>query len=324
MRDYHLYFASCVRDGGIYHYTLRAGKLHEEGKTACDRPMYLYAEPGKLLALLRQPFTDSDESGLLTCMLDQEGTSVKKGEAARTRGIVACHLCCFMGETYAANYLSGSVWCSSGALDVHQGKGVHPTRQEAPHTHYVMPSPDGACLLAVDLGLDAIYSYDASLGVLDVAHVPAGHGARHLAYGEDGKTIFCVNELASTVTVFSYEDGKLIPGQTVPVLRRPAESTAAAIRVKGEYVYVSNRGDDSISCLHWDGKNLKLCSITPCGGASPRDFLILEDMLICTNETGNNVTFFRVEKDRLTDTGERISMNAPLCVAAQEISFGGS
>lgn len=319
MENYHLYFASCVRDGGIWHYTLQDGTLHREGKTPCDRPMYLYAEDGKLWALLRRPFADGEESGLLSFTLDPEGHPVQAGEPVSTRGVVACHLCRWKGEIYAANYLSGSIWSLSGALDVHEGKGIHPVRQEAPHTHYVMPAPDGACLLAVDLGLDAVYSYDASLNILNVAHVPAGHGARHLAYSEDGRTVFCANELASTVTVFSYGGGKLIPGQTVSALGHPAESTAAAIRVKGEYVYVSNRGDDSISCLHWNGKNLELCSVTPCGGASPRDFLIVEDLLICTNETGNSVTLFRVEGDRLKDTGERIPMDAPLCVVAQAV-----
>ena len=317
MGNSHLYFASCVQDGGIWHYTLREGALHQQEKTPCDRPMYLYVEEGKLWALLRQPFGDSGESGLISFNRNSAGRLTNPGETMSTSGVVACHLCRWKGKIYAANYLSGSIWSSEGALDVHEGRGIHPMRQEAPHTHYVMPSPDGACLLAVDLGLDAIYSYDASLGILDVAHVPAGHGARHLAYGEDGRTIFCANELASTVTIFAYEDGKLIPGQTVSALGRPVNSTAAAIRVKGEYVYVSNRGDDSISCLHWDGKNLELCSVTPCGGASPRDFLIVEDLLICTNEAGNNVALFRVERDRLADTGERICMDAPICVVAQ-------
>lgn len=316
MKKYHLYFASCAQDGGIYHYTLQKGALYQESKTACDRPMYLYIEKGRLLALLRQPFAGNNDSGVISYALDQAGNLVGSGEVASTRGVVACHLCCFRGKIYVANYLSGSIWCSSGVLDVHQGKGVHPTRQEAPHTHYVMPAPDGTCILAVDLGLDAVYSYEENLKVMDVAHVPAGHGARHLAFSEDGRTVFCVNELASTVTVFGYEGGKLTPKQTVSVLSRPARSTAAAIRVKGDYVYVSNRGDDSISCLHWNGGEMKLCSITPCQGASPRDFLIVEDMLICTNETGNNVTFFQVEGERLVDTKERILMKAPLCVVA--------
>lgn len=316
MGNYHLYFASCMRDGGIYHYTMRQGGLYKESKTSCDRPMYLYLEKGRLLALLRQPFRDNNNSGLVSFALDSAGNPVETGQVVSTHGEVACHLCRFRQKTYVANYLSGSVWCCGGALDVHEGKGVHPARQEAPHMHYVMPSPDNTCLLAVDLGLDAVYSYDENLQVLNVARVPAGQGARHLAFSEDGRTVFCVNELSSTVTVFDYEGTKLTPRQSVSVLKHPVRSTAAAIRVKGAYVYVSNRGDDSISCLHWDGADLELCSVTPCQGASPRDFLILGDRLICTNEVGNNVTFFRVEGERLVDTKERLSMEAPLCVVA--------
>ena len=80
MGNYHLYFASCVRNGGIYHYTLQGGTLCSKSRTVCDRPMYIYAEKGGLLALLRQPFTDSQNSGLISFTLDEEGNPIPAGE----------------------------------------------------------------------------------------------------------------------------------------------------------------------------------------------------------------------------------------------------
>ena len=281
--------------------------------------MYLHLRNGSMQVLLRQPFLNNQNSGIISYDITKDGELKQNSRIIDTKGIVACHLCYFHEKTYVTNYLSGSIFCTSGKMDIHEGKGKNPVRQDMPHPHYIAPAPDGKCLLSTDLGLDAIYSYDEELNVLSVSKVPLGHGARHLAYSEDGKTVFCANELKSTVTVFNYDNGRLVPYETVPVLAREKDSTVAAIRVKGNYVYVSNRGDDSISCLYWDGKKLELCSVTPCGGASPRDFLIVEEMLICANEKGNNVMFFFLENEKVIDIRMKEEIEVPLCIAAIKI-----
>lgn len=319
MKAYHLYVASCVKNGGILHYIYKSGKLQKKGKVTCDRPMYLHLRNGSMQVLLRQPFLNNQNSGIISYDITKDGELKQNSRIIDTKGIVACHLCYFHEKTYVTNYLSGSIFCTSGKMDIHEGKGKNPVRQDMPHPHYIAPAPDGKCLLSTDLGLDAIYSYDEELNVLSVSKVPLGHGARHLAYSEDGKTVFCANELKSTVTVFNYDNGRLVPYETVPVLAREKDSTVAAIRVKGNYVYVSNRGDDSISCLYWDGKKLELCSVTPCGGASPRDFLIVEEMLICANEKGNNVMFFSLENEKVIDIRMKEEIEVPLCIAAIKI-----
>lgn len=315
---YHLYIASCVVGGGIYHYYLEGGRLRFGDKTTCDQPMYLNVAGDTMDVLLRQPFEGSRESGLAAYPLLRDGSLEPQMLLISTKGEVACHLCGWRGKTYVANYSSGSVFSSDGKLRSHSGVGVHPVRQEASHLHFVSRAPDRRCLLAVDLGLDAIYSYDENLKLLSTAFAPAGCGPRHLAYSGDGRTIFCVNELDSSVTVFDYSDCRLTRGETVPVLEeKNTDNTSAAIRVRGKYVYVSNRGDDSISCLEWNGKHLKLCSVTPCGGAFPRDFLLVEDQLFCANERSGNVTIFRVDGPVLTMEKEQLLIPAPLCVVCR-------
>ncbi len=319
MTEKHIYFTSSEKDGGIMHYKLVGDELRFVEKTACDSPMYLNVVGDKMQAVLRAPFADNNESGLITYKIGEEGQLEQMGEIVPTKGVVGCHLCRFAEQTYVANYLSGDVFCTSGKVVTHEGKGPHPTRQEAPHTHFVSPSPDGKYLLAVDLGLDAVYVYDKDLNAVSIAHVPAGHGARHLAYSEDGKYIFCANELASTVTVFAYSDGKLEAMDTVEALFEAVpDNTAAAIRVKGEYVYVSHRGDDSIACLKWQNESLKLCSVTKCGGAGPRDFILVDDLILCTNERSNTVSVLRVSGEKMEDTGKRLSMGSPICAVCVE------
>lgn len=309
-----LFFTSCVEDGGIYHYALQNGSIALRDFTPCDRPMYAIAEENRLWVLLRECFNDHT-SGLQEYAIPDSGMLMPVGAPISTKGIVACHLCRFHEKVYATNYLSGSVFCSNGALDVHTGHGVHPRRQDAPHTHFIAPSPDRQFLLATDLGLDAVFVYDEFLNVHSVARVPAGQGVRHLAYADDGVTVFAANELGSTVSMFTYHGGQLELRQTIPTLFHERENMPAAIRVRGEYVYVSNRGDDSISCLHWDQSGMELCSVTLCGGCWPRDFEIVENTIFCTNEKSDTVTILSVDGTKIRGTGERIVMKAPICVA---------
>lgn len=321
----HFYFAACAapeEGGGVYHYVRVGDELVFRDRLPCDRPMYLHLSGQEMRVILRAPYERENSerkrfSALVTCLVDPDGCLGAPGDMVCTRGVVACHLCRFRGNTYAVNYLSGSVFSTSGALEEHVGRGVHPTRQESAHTHFIAPGPNGSDLLCTDLGLDAVYCYDASLNELSVAHVPAGHGARHLAYA--GQTVFCANELGNSVTVFAYENHRLEPGETVPVLNHPAkDSTVAAIRVAEDWVYVSNRGDDSISCLHWRNGRLRLCRAVPAGGASPRDFLIMDGWLVVTNEKSDTVTVMKGAADQWQNWGLSLRMPSPLCVVARE------
>lgn len=317
---HHLYFASCVSDGGIYHYVLQNGTLTFAEKTVCDRPMYLDITEESVQVLLLEQNAADKESALVEYPLQPDGSLGAAGAAVSTKGIEACHLCRYQGQTYVANYQTGSIFAADGSLKLHTGHGVHPTRQEGAHLHFVQPSPDQRCLFAVDLGMDTVCSYDEDLNLLSAVKVPEGSGPRHLAYSEDGTIVFCVNELASSVSVFAYSDTKLTLLQTVHALKEEnPQNISAAIRVCGSYVYVSNRGDDSISCLEWDGKNLQLCSVTPCGGKTPRDFMLVEDLLFCTNLDSDSVTIFRVNGSALCRLEQELHIPAPLC--AVKLSF---
>ena len=44
------------------------------------------------------------------------------------------------------------------------GSGPNPERQEGPHAHMVLPSPDGGFILAVDLGTDRLMAFRLDMG----------------------------------------------------------------------------------------------------------------------------------------------------------------
>lgn len=318
MKPYHVYFASCTEQGGIYHYKLeRDGKLQFVGKTLCDRPMYMIRDGSLLHVVLRKPFHNNDFSGMVTYEINLEGELCRISEVVSTQGACGCHLCSFQGELYVTNYLSGSVFSTEDIVKVHQGRGTDPVRQEAPHTHCVSPSPDGKYLLVTDLGLDRIYVYDRGLNAVSVTRLPDGAGPRHIVCLNNG-CVACVNELDCTVTLMEYSDGRLSPLQTISVFfgEKKGLATCAAIKVYKDYIYVSNRGDNTISAIKVLDRSLELRSVTPCGGRSPRDFDMAGDFLFCANEESSTITVLKVDRERLTLLPDRtiVGVKSVLCI----------
>lgn len=313
MENKNLYIASCDKEGGIYHYTeSENGKWELSDITHMDRPMYMVESDNKMHIILREAF-DNGESGLVSYDINADGSLSNPTEPMSTKGIVACHLLAEDGDIYCANYVSGSVIKMPDTLAYHEGKSVHPTRQDKAHTHFVCSTPDKKYICVTDLGIDKIFVYNRDLSMKSITDMPSGHGPRHIAFHKSGKTAFCVNELASTVSVLKYADGKLTLIDTVKALPDDfdGESTAAAIRCIDSKVYVSHRGHDSVAVLDFDGNTLKLEKTISVHGNGPRDFIIYNGTIISTNQNSNNTTFVSLETGELL---EEKSMTDPLCV----------
>ena len=316
--QFHVYIASCTPDGGIYHYLCQDGNLQFREKTDADRPMYLTVAGDSLYAVLRQPFGDSGNSGVCSWKISQDGSLSEPSEIVNTGGRVGCHLTVAQDRVYVANYISGSVvMLPKGIIRQHTGNGPHPTRQEAAHTHFVGMTPDGKFLLAVDLGADTIFVYDPDLTLRYQISMPAGHGCRHLAWSEDGKYAFCINELTSTVSILRYNQGEFTLLDTVSALPEncPVESYAAAIRVVGDKVYISNRGYDSIAVFtHKDGVLTKPV-FADTEGANPRDFYVYGEHLFCANQSSDCVSVFTCKGEQIQSKNLHLQIPEPLCVA---------
>ena len=310
-----IYISSCDKNGGIYRYNIQNGKLIFKEKTDIDRPMYTVFHNGKLWTLQREVDKETHFGGLLSFDVGDDGSLSNPSNVISTNGICPCHLTATDNDVYYVNYLSGNIASMNGKLDTHNGVGVNLPRQDMPHTHYVNVSPDNKYLLSCDLGLDSIFVYDFNLNVKSIAKVPEGDGARHLAYSSDGKYVYCVNELKSTVSVFSYNNGALELKNTYSCIENTTKNnTAAAIRTKGDYLFVSNRGEDTIVCFKMNADKLSFISRTSVSGSSPRDFDFCDNYLICTNETTNNITVFLNDNGTLIKTDEIKNIANPLCV----------
>ena len=315
----HIYILSCEKTGGIYHYLFRNGKFQFIEKTPLDRPMYAIIRDNKMYVILREIDIKTHFGGILSFDIAKNGSLINPAEIESTNGIVPCHLEVLGNNKHVVNYLSGNIVKIKEKTVTHNGKGTHPNRQEAPHTHYVCTSPDKKYILCTDLGLDTVFIYDTDLEEKFTVKVPDGSGPRHLCFSENGIYLYCVNELSNDVSVFEWNDGKPILKDTYPALPDfKGESTAAAIRIKNGYIYISNRGADTISRFRIIGEKLELLENTYCGGRGPRDFNIIDDYIICTNENSNDVTILKLENGLPVLTTQKIKIDSPLCVIGGE------
>lgn len=313
----HIYICSCDTDGGVYHYILSNGEFKLCDRLPLDRPMYMAIEGKKAYILLRETDRETHFGGLVTCNIADDGRLCDPCEPISTDGIVPCHLTVDNGTVYAVNYLSGNVVRLPDVTVTHTGKGVDPARQEAPHTHFICKAPDGY-FLCCDLGLDTVFTYDKDLNEVAKTQVPLGHGARHLELSADGKTVYCVNEMGNTLSVFGYENGRLTLKDTLKLLPEfGGKSTAAAIRRVGDMLYISHRGADCVSRVKL-GDKVILLDNTPCGGSSPRDILAVGDMLLCANELTDDVTVLDIGKEALRLSDKKLSLKHPLCICVAE------
>ena len=164
-----------------------------------------------------------------------------------------------------------------------------------------------SCVLAVDLGLDAVvgYTLDAGAGRLrEVSRTPvgAGSGPRHLVFHPGGTVAYLVNERASTVTVCTWRDGVLKPGRSIAaapdrkVVNRPAE---IVVSPDGRFVYVSNRGTNTVGVFTTgrDGTTLRRIAAPDCGGVWPRHLALdpAGTRLYVANQRSGTVTWLPID-----------------------------
>ncbi|QIL50976.1 lactonase family protein [Weissella coleopterorum] len=214
------------------------------------------------------------------------------------------------GFLFSGNYHRGTVEVfridQDGKLslvDKFQNTGNGPLpEQTSSHIHFANLTPDQR-LVVVDLGTDEVLVFDLSangqLTNKTVFKTEAGFGPRHIRFSPDGQTAYLLGELSSKLLILDYKAGKFQLKQTLATI--PDDWTmhngAAAIRVSqdGNFVYVSNRGHNSVAVFDVAGEMAKLIQIISTEGDFPRDMALNADdgYLIVANQKTDNVSVFK-------------------------------
>ena len=214
----------------------------------------------------------------------------------------------------------------------HTGSSVNEDRQEKPHVHATVFSPDNKYLFVTDLGTDKvnIYRFDEKKGAIKEADIPfeitePGAGPRHFEFHPTGKYAYLIEELTGSISVYAYEKGKLKLLQNISALPRdytgPIGSADIHVSQDGYFVYVTHRGESNTIAILQVLKNgtLNYVAEQSVNGRKPRNFSISPPngkYILVANQDSDEIVVFRRndENGLLTDTGKRIKVPKPVCI----------
>ena len=335
---------------GIYHSTLdlASGQLSPPQLAAeIKSPSFVAIHPNRKFLYAVSEISDFQGKplgGVSAFAIDAASGNLTLLNQQSSEGAGPCHLVVDAAGKNAlvANYGGGSVAVlpidSTGKLSAasasiqHTGSGADKSRQEKPHAHSINLDAKNRFAFAADLGLDKvlIYRFDADKGSLVANDPPAGvvapgSGPRHFAFHPSSRFAFVNNEMTSSVTAFKYdaEKGSLTEVHTLSTLPHEVKGNSTAetvVHPSGKFVYVSNRGHDSIAIFTFDETSGKLTAAGHCrtGGKTPRNFNIdpTGRFLLAANQGTNDVFSFRIDATtgQLTTIGNKIEVGSPVCV----------
>jgi 6-phosphogluconolactonase len=212
-------------------------------------------------------------------------------------------------------------------------------RQDGTHPHTAMLSQDNRFLIVSDLGNDDIVIFPvnpatAKLGTPNVIAMRLpGTGPRHLAFHPNGRWVYGIDELANRIDQYLWNSTRgsslaepvamlTDTGRSVSTVDPGfhGTSTAAEITVSsdGNFVYGSNRGEDSLAVFAVDETNGNLTFVQriSCGGKTPRHFTLDPSgkWLICGNQDSDSVTVFAVNtgNGKLSGPVQTLPIESPM------------
>lgn len=337
---------------GIYLliFDTKTGKLSKPKLVAeTEEPSFLaVSRDGKFLYSVNETlkFEGKDSGYVSAFAIDKKTGSLAFLNRQPSHGAAPCHISITDdgGLVLVANYLGGNVVAFPVAKDgslspasdnkQHSGKGPNADRQEAPHAHSVILDHANHFAFVNDLGIDKVvgYSVDKKHGMLtplvNSFTAKSGSGPRHFKFHPDGKFAFINHELDMTVSALGYDKKTgalthLTTTSTLPENYKATKKDSIAdlhISPDGKFLYVSNRGHDSIASFSIDEKSggIAPLEVVKTGGKTPRNFAITPDgnFLLAANQSSDSITIFSIEKKtgKLTLTAAGARVARPVCL----------
>ena len=189
--------------------------------------------------------------------------------------------------------------------------GPDPKEQASSHPHAVIFDPTGAFVVVPDKGFDRTFFFRFQRGRLTADGTgilsmrrPAP-APRHATFHPTLPVLYVNNELDSTVTVFDWSAGQATERQVISTLARghAGHNTTAEIAASpcGRYLYVSNRGQDSIVqfVMTPGSGSLTYAGTVPDRRLEPRFFALGPDAkhLYVANQDSDEITVFHIDHD---------------------------
>lgn len=325
----------------VYDFDSETGKMTEVStQSDITNPSYLTVSGDNIYAVNE---TGGEQPGSLSAYhFDKENGKLRLLNNLPTGGDAPCFVEADRsgGFVAVANYSGGSVTVFKTNDDgrlfddkqvvQHEGGSVNPDRQQHPHVHQSIFTPDQDFLLTPDLGKDRVMVYrfdkheNRPLTLYKEIVCKPGSGPRHMAFHPNKNYAYLIHELIPVVTVYRYKGGDFTEIQELPTWKDDftGKKDGAEVKVSpdGRFLYVSNRGDQNVIGIYAiDAQTGKLVNkaFQSVNGKGPRDFEIdpTGNFLLVANQQTNNIVTFKIDKSTgmLTQTGD-MEIPVPVCV----------
>lgn len=253
-------------------------------------------------------------------------------QARPSGGATPCHLALSNDHRHllTANYTGGTV--AVRLLDDDGGLGAltHvltlPPRDARPH--HIAFGPSGRVVLVTDLAGDLIRSYRFSRDSGQLTELSAspsrtagGSGPRSLAFDRYGYT-WCSNEKSSTVTRYrvNWITGSLQRTACWPASR--SGSTVAnhpglvAGSLDGRYIYVANRGHNTLTVFVTDQHCAGPVAEVDSGGEWPSDLVVHDSWLYVAHRDTDSISRLGLHDGIPSEPRRLFRVPRPSCVRA--------
>ncbi len=314
----------------VYQFDQNSGEFISSeavGMTEIDNPSFLAVSDENIVYSVRE--LSGGGSSLTSFSFDPGTYSFTELSNVSSQGDGPCHVSTDGEMVSVANYKGGTLGlfplgpdgAAQEAIDVVQGAATGPdsTRQNRPHVHCSIFTPDGKYLLASDFSADRLIRYEIATGTVEYFTVPDDSGPRHLTFSPDGKHLYVIGELSGAVTVFEY-NGDLSRKQVVLADKMGARGGADIhVSPDGRFLYTSLRlKNDGIAVFRIaeDG-TLSEAGYTRTG-PHPRNFTISPNgkYLLCACRDSDQVEVYSIDRSTglLTRTPATLALSKPVCL----------
>ena len=215
-----------------------------------------------------------------------------------------------------ANYGSGSICMYEILSDGTIGNSLYSKTYVNSHMHFAEFVDN--CIYGIDLGNDTLNIYSEDMSSNFELKLDKNSGPRHAVILND--YIYIVTELSNQLLVYKKDTLELVQ-KISTVKNQELESYAGAIIISNDhkYIYVTNRGENTISVFSIVDSKLKMIQNISSFGDFPRDivFNTTEEYAFVANQKSNNISLFKrdVSTGILTKIEENaIFINSPSCI----------
>ncbi|MGN6407272.1 MAG: lactonase family protein [Curtobacterium sp.] len=300
-----VYAVSETADGGVSAFRLDGSSLEHlwDAPAGGDAPCHVRVDPSGALVVTN--YVSGTVTAISLAAAESHSASVLGSD-----GLVGAH-----GSDDRVT-VPGSALVTEVLPDV---TGPVEDRQEGPHAHQSIATPDGTVLVA-DLGGDALHEFrvsaSPSIEKLRVHHVAPGVGPRHLAW-YDGD-LFVAGELDGRVhRLRRDESGSFAPVASAATFTgEVGESLLSHIEVDDTgRVYVAVRGRDLVVVLDASDGGLSLVGSASSGGVWPRHFARVPGYLLVANQMSDAIAVLPIGEDGVPgEAVAQIAVGTPACV----------